>query len=252
MRISTKGRGIIRAQQGAVARPNPKENYKLPEDQRYQAQTRGMKDFAIEWYKERAKQPKYQSQVNESNLANITDQINRAEYVEPSKFYSNPNVYKGKVGNVTQAAQVAMRQNKGAAYPAGLQYTYNAPSFPFSGRFSDVSWHEGIGHMVGDNNPQILKANPGINNRVDYESSTPLESQGATFFDRNFHFDLPTDSTNVSKLLFTGYFSTYRVTVDADSVTNNAVCQSGVTTEIPINQAYIGGDTANISINVII
>ena len=95
MRISTKGRGIIRAQQGAVARPNPKENYKLPEDQRYQAQTRGMKDFAIEWYKERAKQPKYQSQVNESNLANITDQINRAEYVEPSKFYSNPNVYKG-------------------------------------------------------------------------------------------------------------------------------------------------------------
>lgn len=78
---------------------------------------------------------------------------------------------------MTQAAQVAMRQNKGAAYPAGLQYTYNAPSFPFSGRFGDVSWHEGIGHMVGDNNPQILKANPGINNRVDYESSTPLESQ---------------------------------------------------------------------------
>lgn len=47
MRISTKGRGIIKAQQGTVARPNPKENYKLPEDQRYQAQTRGMKDFAI-------------------------------------------------------------------------------------------------------------------------------------------------------------------------------------------------------------
>lgn len=82
--------------------------------------------------------------------------------------------------------------------------------------------------------------------------SGTLDYQGATFFDRNFHFDLPTDLTNVPKLLFTGYFSTYRVTVDADSVTNNAVCQSGVTTEIPINQAYIGGDTANISINVII
>lgn len=82
--------------------------------------------------------------------------------------------------------------------------------------------------------------------------SGTLDYQGVTFFDRNFHFNLPTDLTNVSKLLFTGYFSTYRVTVDADSVTNNAVCQSGVTTEIPINQAYIGGDTANISINVII
>lgn len=29
MRISTKGRGIIKAQQGTVARPNPKENYKI-------------------------------------------------------------------------------------------------------------------------------------------------------------------------------------------------------------------------------
>ena len=101
MKISTKGRGIIKAQRGTIARPNPKENYKLPEDQRYQAQTRGMKDFAIEWYKERAKQPKYQSQVNESNLANITDQINRAEYVEPTKFYSNPSVYKGNVGKIS-------------------------------------------------------------------------------------------------------------------------------------------------------
>lgn len=73
-----------------------------------------MKDFAIEWYKERAKQPKYQSQVNESNLANITDQINRAEYVEPSKFYSNPNVYKGKVGNVSQGGLQHFSLNKGS------------------------------------------------------------------------------------------------------------------------------------------
>lgn len=70
--------------------------------------------------------------------------------------------------------------------------------------------------------------------------------------DKNFHFNLPTALTNVSKLLFTGYFNTYKVTVRADSVTNNAVCQSGVATEIPINQAYIGGGTANISINIII
>lgn len=128
MRISTKGRGIIKAQQGTVARPNPKENYKLPEDQRYQAQTKGMKDFAIGWYKERAKQPKYQSQVNESNLANITDQINRAEYVEPTKFYANPKVYKGAVNNTAQAAQVAMRQNKHSRLLK--QIRIKAQSFP--------------------------------------------------------------------------------------------------------------------------
>lgn len=83
-------------------------------------------------------------------------------------------------------------------------------------------------------------------------SSGTLDYQGATFFDRSFHFDLPFDLTNVSELIFTGYFSTYNVTVDADSVTNSALCKSGVATEISINQAYIGGDTANISINVII
>lgn len=82
--------------------------------------------------------------------------------------------------------------------------------------------------------------------------SGTLKRQGTTSFDRNFHFNLPTDLTNVSKLLFTGYFSTYKVTVNADSVIHSAVCQPGVTTEIPINQAYVGGDTANISINVTI
>lgn len=79
-----------------------------------------------------------------------------------------------------------------------------------------------------------------------------LKPQGTTSFDRNLHVDLPTDLTNVSKLLFTGYFGTYRVTVNADSVIHSAVCQSGVPTEIPINQAYLGGDTATISIDVII
>lgn len=83
-------------------------------------------------------------------------------------------------------------------------------------------------------------------------ASGTLDYQGATFFDRNFHFNLPTNLTNVTKLIFTGYFGTYQVTVDADSVVNSKRCQSGVATEIPINQAYIGGDTANISINVVI
>lgn len=82
--------------------------------------------------------------------------------------------------------------------------------------------------------------------------SGTLDYQEVTVFDRNFHFDLPTDLTNVPKLLFTGYLGTYKVTVNADSVINSAICQSRVPTEIPINQAYIGGDTANISINVII
>ena len=53
-------------------------------------------------------------------------------------------------------------------------------------------------------------------------------------------------------MIFTGYFGSYQVTVDADGVINSERCQSGVATEISVNQAYTGGDTANISINVII
>lgn len=251
MKISTKGRGIIKAQRGTIARPNPKENYKLPEDQRYQAQTRGMKDFAIEWYKERAKQPKYQSQVNESNLANITDQINRAEQYlinlagggtnTPTKCATRDRVeFFGLETNDNYANNQLVKEED--IQLSTFQYDFNIHVSITNSGLTSKSYD-----FVAD---VYIDGVPG--GFITIPRSGTLDYQGATFFDKNFHFNLPTDLTNVSKLLFTGYFSTYRVTVDADSVTNNAVCQSGVTTEIPINQAYIGGDTANISINVII
>ena len=82
--------------------------------------------------------------------------------------------------------------------------------------------------------------------------SGTLDYLGAISFDKNFHFDLPIGVTNVPKLLFTGYSGTYRMTVNADGEIHIAACQSGVTTEIPINQTYIGGGTANISISILI
>lgn len=55
MRISTKGRGIIRAQQGAVARPNPKENKDNPDrvnvqQQRFRGANVNMKDANGNYY----------------------------------------------------------------------------------------------------------------------------------------------------------------------------------------------------------
>lgn len=87
---------------------------------------------------------------------------------------------------------------------------------------------------------------------ISMPASGDLDYQGARFLDREFTFEIPNDLINVTKLVFTGLFNTYNVTVDADSVINRATCKPGVRTEIPINQAYIGGDTANISINVVI
>lgn len=48
MRISTKGRGIIKAQQGTVARPNPKENKDNPDRVNVQQQGfRGANVFTL-------------------------------------------------------------------------------------------------------------------------------------------------------------------------------------------------------------
>lgn len=55
MRISTKGRGIIKAQQGTVARPNPKENKDNPDrvnvqQQEFRGANVNMKDANGNYY----------------------------------------------------------------------------------------------------------------------------------------------------------------------------------------------------------
>lgn len=184
MRISTKGRGIIKAQQGTVARPNPRENRDNPD--RVNIQQQGMKDFANYWYGERAKQPKYQSQVNTNNLSQIQDRISNAQYQNPMEFYADPSSHTNpkeiekfisKGGNPNTLYQVAQRQGiAGAANPNKGTYTHN-PNAPWSRRFADTAWHEGVGHIVGDTNPQILKVAPMYGNRVDLSKGGDYSSQ---------------------------------------------------------------------------
>lgn len=102
MRISTKGRGIIKAQQGTVARPNPKENYKLPEDQRYQAQTRGMKDFAIEWSK--AKHSRLLKQIRVKALSFPSDIfcLNEAAKDADVSPYMKSDEFEVTIGNLRE------------------------------------------------------------------------------------------------------------------------------------------------------
>lgn len=185
MRISTKGRGIIRAQQGTVARPNPSETKDNPD--RINIQEQGMKDFANYWYSERAKQPKYRSQVNEGNLSQIQGQINNARWQNPIDFYADPSSHANSKeirkfiangGNPKTIYQVALKQGiLGAANPnKGTYTTYNAYT-PWSRSRADLSWHEGIGHIVGDVNPQILKVAPRYANRVEENSEADYMTQ---------------------------------------------------------------------------
>lgn len=72
MKIRTNS--ILKGQDGLVARPNPREI--TNNSDRANIQQQGMKGFANYWYSERAKQPKYQSQVN---LAQIQGRISNAK-----------------------------------------------------------------------------------------------------------------------------------------------------------------------------
>lgn len=186
MKIRTNS--ILKGQDGLVARPNPKEITNNPD--RTNIQQQGMKEFANYWYSERAKQPKYQSQVNQGNLAQIQGRISNAKYQSPMEFYADPSSHANSKeikkfiangGNPNSLYQVAQRQGiAGAANPNKGTYTHN-PSAPWSRRFADTAWHEGIGHIVGDTNPQILKVAPRYGNKVnpeagDYSSQTYSEA----------------------------------------------------------------------------
>lgn len=144
-----------------------------------------MKEFANYWYSERAKQPKYQSQVNQGNLAQIQGRISNAKYQSPMEFYADPSSHANSKeiekfiangGNPNSLYQVAQRQGiAGAANPNKGTYTHN-PSAPWSRRFADTAWHEGVGHIVGDTNPQILKVAPRYGNKVNPEAGDSYSS----------------------------------------------------------------------------
>lgn len=140
MKIRTNS--ILKGQDGLVARPNPREITNNPD--RVNIQQQGMKEFANYWYSERAKQPKYQSQVN---LAQIQGRISNAKYQSPMEFYADPSSHANSNeiekfiangGNPNSLYQVAQRQGiAGAANPNKGTYTHN-PSAPWSRRFADT------------------------------------------------------------------------------------------------------------------
>lgn len=74
MRISTKGRGIIKAQQGTVARPNPKENKDNPDrvnvqQQGFRGANVNMKDANGNYYID----PNRQSDEFEVTIGNLRE-----------------------------------------------------------------------------------------------------------------------------------------------------------------------------------
>lgn len=121
-----------------------------------QNQNTYQKEFATNWYKERAKNPKYSSQLGDGKLDKILSDIDKATWKNPTEAMKDNLISQGYTPteqNIkSQLQAINAKGTKGFAVPSMYSY-YGAPR---------NTWHEGIGHIVGDNNPAILDSTPNI------------------------------------------------------------------------------------------
>lgn len=121
-----------------------------------QNQNTYQKEFATNWYKERAKNPKYRSQLGDGRLDKILSDIDKATWKNPTEAMKDNLISQGYTPteqNIkAQLQAINAKGTKGFAVPSMYSY-YGAPR---------NTWHEGIGHIVGDNNPAILDSTPSI------------------------------------------------------------------------------------------
>lgn len=129
---------------------------KLDYDVMLQNQNAYQKEFATNWYKERAKNPKYSSQLGDGKLDKILSDIDKATWKNPTEAMRDNLISQGYTPtdqNIkSQLQAINAKGTKGFAVPSMYSY-YGAPR---------NTWHEGIGHIVGDNNPAILDSTPNI------------------------------------------------------------------------------------------
>ena len=129
---------------------------KLDYDVMLQNQNTYQKEFATNWYKERAKNPKYRSQLGNGKLDKVLSDIDKATWKNPTEAMKDNLISQGYTPteqNIkSQLQAINAKGTKGFAVPSMYSY-YGAPR---------NTWHEGIGHMVGDNNPAILDSTPNI------------------------------------------------------------------------------------------
>lgn len=123
----------------------------------FQNQNEYQKDFANYWYTERAKNPKYSDQIGGDKLGSVLSNIDKATWKTPTEAMRDNMVGQGYNPTDAQINQqlniLKEKGTKGFANPKSHSYTSLRPA---------NTWHEGIGHMVGDNTPAILNAAPNV------------------------------------------------------------------------------------------
>lgn len=123
----------------------------------FQNQNEYQKDFANYWYTERAKNPKYSDQIGGDKLGSVLSNIDKATWKTPTEAMRDNMIGQGYNPTDAQINQqlniLKEKGTKGFANPKAHSYTSLRPA---------NTWHEGVGHMVGDNTPAILNASPNV------------------------------------------------------------------------------------------
>lgn len=123
----------------------------------FQNQNEYQKDFANYWYTERAKNPKYSDQIGGDKLGSVLSNIDKATWKTPTEAMRDNMVgqdYNPTDAQINQQLNILKEKGtKGFANPKAHSYTSLRPA---------NTWHEGVGHMVGDNTPAILNATPNV------------------------------------------------------------------------------------------
>lgn len=123
----------------------------------FQNQNEYQKDFANYWYTERAKNPKYSDQIGGDKLGSVLSNIDKATWKTPTEAMRDNMVGQGYNPTDAQINQqlniLKEKGTKGFANPKAHSYTSLRPA---------NTWHEGVGHIVGDNTPAILNATPNV------------------------------------------------------------------------------------------
>lgn len=158
-------------QPGSIA---PKE---LAEQNRIQnllyEQNEYQKQFAKAWYTQRAKYSKYDSQLGNGKLGRILETIDKSTYQTIPEFaetelkeYMRMNNIDKSLSPIEIELKSEQLQNKdamGFARPSAYAWhvkpkTIKTPRVDYRG----LGWHEGIGHIVGDNSTEIMDSAPKI------------------------------------------------------------------------------------------
>lgn len=145
----------------------------------FQNQNEYQKDFANYWYTERAKNPKYSDQIGGDKLGSVLSNIDKATWKTPTEAMRDNMVGQGYNPTDAQINQqlniLKEKGTKGFANPKAHSYTSLRPA---------NTWHEGVGHMVGDNTPAILNASP-----YEYQYDINGVPYGTTIHEMNHNAD---------------------------------------------------------------